>query len=185
MCAACVDVGNYRHDEVAFRSLAGGADATKAVIKAVESGLLPKPTSHTCADCEKPATVYDHRDYNKPLDVTPVCNSCNNIRGPAIPLHGSIKKIVGFGFVPYASMRRVAQLFASLRLDTTLLDRLPKKRLDHAAWVSLLPAFDQSPRETMQDTPISIAEMCAAAADLFAVSEKFLMVEPYLAPAQA
>ena len=37
----------------------------------------------------------------------------------------------------------------------------------------------------MQPEKISIAEMCAAASDLFAASEKFLLVEPYMAPAQA
>jgi hypothetical protein len=36
-----------------------------------------------CADCGKPATDYDHRDYRKPLEVEPVCHSCNLKRGPA------------------------------------------------------------------------------------------------------
>lgn len=32
----------------------------------------------------------------------------------------------------------------------------------------------------MQPEKITIAEMCAAAADVFAVSAKFLLIEPYL-----
>jgi len=34
-----------------------------------------------CADCEKRAGVYDHRDYKKPLQVEAVCNGCNVHRG--------------------------------------------------------------------------------------------------------
>lgn len=36
-----------------------------------------------CSDCPKRATVYDHRDYQKPKDVEPVCRSCNAVRGRA------------------------------------------------------------------------------------------------------
>jgi formylmethanofuran dehydrogenase subunit E len=38
-----------------------------------------------CRDCGEPSTDYDHRDYNKPLEVEPVCRSCNLLRGPALP----------------------------------------------------------------------------------------------------
>lgn len=38
-----------------------------------------------CFDCGKPPTQYDHRDYRKPLDIDPVCNSCNRRRGAALP----------------------------------------------------------------------------------------------------
>ena len=37
-----------------------------------------------CTDCNARATQYDHRDYNHPLDVEPVCRSCNRRRGPAV-----------------------------------------------------------------------------------------------------
>jgi hypothetical protein len=37
-----------------------------------------------CVDCKrKPATIYEHRDYSKPLEVEPVCHYCNVRRGPA------------------------------------------------------------------------------------------------------
>jgi hypothetical protein len=45
-------------------------------------GAIQSPTDFECADCGNPATVYDHRDYNKPLDVVPVCQGCNVKRGP-------------------------------------------------------------------------------------------------------
>lgn len=54
-----------------------------AVRKAVRQGRLQRPTEFACADCGKPATEYDHRDYTKPLDVAPVCRSCNHKRGSA------------------------------------------------------------------------------------------------------
>lgn len=37
-----------------------------------------------CSDCKSRATVYDHRDYNKPLEVEPVCRGCNYQRGKAV-----------------------------------------------------------------------------------------------------
>ena len=66
--------------------ISGQALAVKEVQKAIASGKLPKPSSFLCYDCEIKAQVYDHRDYNKPLDVVPVCRSCNAKRGAAIPL---------------------------------------------------------------------------------------------------
>lgn len=52
---------------------------------AIRGGILPKLNgSVKCVDCGKPADHYDHRDYMKPLDVSPVCRSCNSRRGPAI-----------------------------------------------------------------------------------------------------
>jgi hypothetical protein len=55
------------------------------VQRAIKHGYLPKPSTLTCLDCGQPAQVYDHRDYNKPLDVEPVCHACNIKRGPALP----------------------------------------------------------------------------------------------------
>ena len=49
---------------------------------AIKNGKLKHPTLLKCVDCGKPATEYDHRDYSKPLNVDPVCHSCNLKRGP-------------------------------------------------------------------------------------------------------
>lgn len=60
------------------------APAHSAVAKAIEQGLLAKlDGSIPCKDCGVPAVVYDHREYSKPLEVDPVCKSCNLLRGPA------------------------------------------------------------------------------------------------------
>jgi hypothetical protein len=60
--------------------------AQLAVKRAVANGDLAKlDGSIPCVDCGKPARNYDHRDYHKPLEVDPVCLSCNKQRGPAEP----------------------------------------------------------------------------------------------------
>lgn len=52
---------------------------------AIGRGLLPnlKSGEYACADCSEVACIYEHRDYSRPLDVTPVCATCNNRRGTA------------------------------------------------------------------------------------------------------
>lgn len=48
------------------------------VSRAIRHGLLPKlDGTIACTDCGGAAKVYDHRDYSRPLDVEPVCTSCN------------------------------------------------------------------------------------------------------------
>lgn len=62
-------------------------DAVRRITKAaVRGGFLQDPRQLDCMDCGNPAECYDHRDYNKPLDVEPVCISCNGSRGAGIPL---------------------------------------------------------------------------------------------------
>lgn len=62
-----------------------GGKAARVVKKAVKDGLLPVlDGSIPCKDCGKPACDYDHREYAKPLEVDPVCRSCNALRGPAL-----------------------------------------------------------------------------------------------------
>jgi len=64
----------------------GGHKAHAKVKKAIKDGFL-SPVKHLkCLDCGSQAEIYDHKDYNKPLEVEPVCRSCNRKRGSAIPL---------------------------------------------------------------------------------------------------
>lgn len=67
------------------RHLSGGTLAHAAVARARKSGLLADPTTGPCADCGWRAIGYDHRDYNEPLRVDPVCQGCNVRRGKAAP----------------------------------------------------------------------------------------------------
>jgi ribosomal protein S27E len=68
-------------NRLAFAALRSKANI--AVHRAIRRGKLIdlKKTRVKCSDCEARATQYDHRDYNKPLAVEPVCQSCNIMRG--------------------------------------------------------------------------------------------------------
>lgn len=57
--------------------------AINAISSAIARGTMPPASSVDCVDCGARAEHYDHRDYRKPLDVQPVCRSCNFNRGPA------------------------------------------------------------------------------------------------------
>lgn len=58
--------------------------AMQMVSAAKSRGILPAlDGTIACNDCGQPATKYEHRDYARPLDVEPVCGSCNAKRGTA------------------------------------------------------------------------------------------------------
>lgn len=58
--------------------------AKTLVFKLVRAGKIKNPKKMFCVDCGINAECYDHRDYLKPLDVQPVCRSCNTKRGPGL-----------------------------------------------------------------------------------------------------
>lgn len=59
--------------------------AHSMVAAAIKNKDLPVlDGSIKCADCPKPATQYDHRDYDRPLMVEPVCAACNRRRGAGL-----------------------------------------------------------------------------------------------------
>src|SRR4051812_32736798 len=39
--------------------------------------LAPLNPDTKCVDCGEPAKGYEHRDWQKPLEVVPICTSCN------------------------------------------------------------------------------------------------------------
>lgn len=62
--------------------------------KAKRRGVLSKlDGSINCVDCNAEATEYDHRDYRKPLDVEPVCRTCNRRRGHAVDLKAWLSEV--------------------------------------------------------------------------------------------
>jgi hypothetical protein len=62
-------------------------EAHYQVARAIRKGDLPHPSQFPCEDCGGPSIHYDHRDYSKPLAVSPVCRRCNYKRGPALNGH--------------------------------------------------------------------------------------------------
>lgn len=57
-------------------------------------GVMPAARTLKCVDCGKQAMYYDHRDYSKPLQVDPVCGSCNKLRGPALQFRKHLMPVV-------------------------------------------------------------------------------------------
>jgi hypothetical protein len=80
-CLPCATYSNER---------TGAMAAINAVAKAIKSGKLAPVKTLICVDCGSTAQCYEHRDYNKPLEVEPVCRKCNFRRGSAIPLKNNI-----------------------------------------------------------------------------------------------
>lgn len=103
-CTDCARIKRQRAQEAAARGAATRAKnnaawrkpfnaekfwqsrAHSAVQAAIKRGVLPplKGGHYACVDCGGIALEYDHRDYGRPLDVEPVCRSCNHARGTAI-----------------------------------------------------------------------------------------------------
>lgn len=82
----------------AYMAVATGKQlANYAVHRAIASGVLKPASAHTCVDCGAKALAWDHRDYNRPLDVEPVCQSCNSVRGKAIPFNGLLVGLLLLG----------------------------------------------------------------------------------------
>lgn len=93
LCLVCgKDLSARRHRSTLYchhpcggiANMRNGAGAARAAVaREVKSGRLKPAKECTCVDCGKQARDYDHRDYNKPLEVQPVCRPCNKRRGPA------------------------------------------------------------------------------------------------------
>lgn len=100
-CSGCKDAGIFGRLD-GFGAL-GKERAGREVREAIRSGVLAHASAMRCVDCGAQAVEYDHRDYNRPLLVEPVCRPCNLVRGPAIPLRGSVEHLLETGYVPYAT----------------------------------------------------------------------------------
>lgn len=86
-CELCCRARN-----VYTRFASGRCWATVEVSRAKKAGLLRSPRGMKCTDCDAGAIEYDHRDYNYPLVVDPVCRRCNVRRGSAIPRSWSFEE---------------------------------------------------------------------------------------------
>lgn len=85
LCDICAAIRKRETSKRLYRERLKGwrSRITNAVRIAIDQGKLTAPYKLKCTDCGARATEYDHRDYAKPLDVEPVCRSCNKKRGPA------------------------------------------------------------------------------------------------------
>jgi len=89
--------GNTEHNNrLAFarRFVKGIYCAARVTRKAVKAGELLNPKTLRCVDCGRAAHCYDHRDYNRPLVVEPVCHKCNGRRGSGVPKEWTLEEVL-------------------------------------------------------------------------------------------
>lgn len=98
---------------------------------AVRRGELAPAKTLSCADCGSQASEYDHRDYNFPLIVEPVCRSCNLLRGPAIPRKGFFAEALVNGKGLYSNRIQMERLFRVMGLEVDV-SHIPRRTtLEH------------------------------------------------------
>ncbi len=95
---------------------------------AIRRGVLPHPKNYPCADCGQPAGYYDHRDYLKPLEVSPVCNVCNQMRGPGLNAT-SLARCLHVQPVVVTTPHGEAIGFGLCASKAVLRDELPRKKM--------------------------------------------------------
>lgn len=71
-CALCLD--GYKQKQ---------RTAQLVVMMAKHAGVIGPIDGLACVDCGNPATIWEHRSYETPLEVEPCCRSCNVKRGHA------------------------------------------------------------------------------------------------------
>jgi DNA-directed RNA polymerase subunit RPC12/RpoP len=76
--ARVIHCDRCRHERFAVQKR-----AANALSNGLRHGLVESYMGKACVDCCEPAQCLDHRDYTKPLEVEPVCLSCNFYRPPA------------------------------------------------------------------------------------------------------
>lgn len=153
-CEPCRKAGRFGELPSPAYDKGGGTRAVAAVAAAVRDGYLSPPAEHQCVDCGAQAQQYDHRDYRKPLVVEPVCRSCNKLRGPAIPLDGSIRARMDDGVIPYSFRSSTEKLFRLLGIPTGVLADMPGMlTMEH--WETLLPLVEQADMERASSTEVA------------------------------
>lgn len=140
------------------RIVSGGQLASSRVAGAINKGLLKPATAFQCVDCGTQAREYDHRDYNFPLSVSPVCRSCNLKRGKAIPkvwdraeLVAHLRKNCKFHIVPWAREFCLAVIDRKVREAEAATGGLITR---HEIRPDLYPNFSSGIQT--QDSPLSI-----------------------------
>lgn len=139
-CTPCKAAGLRARSNRSRYDATGKEDAGSEVQRAIREGRLTRASEHQCVDCGKQACDYDHRDYNQPLAVQPVCRSCNLKRGPAIPAADWLTRSRQYGSAPYRQKSCVVKVLSMLGRSASALDGFPA-RLTEEDWRRILPAL--------------------------------------------
>ena len=59
--------------------------ARQAIGNAVRRGKISRISTQNCAECPAQAKQYHHDDYDKPLQVIPLCNRCHGLKHKTEP----------------------------------------------------------------------------------------------------
>lgn len=137
-CGGCRAAGLFASRSMRITDWTGKDRASRQVATAIAAGRLPRPNQLKCADCPAPAIEYEHRDYNKPLQVDPICRRCNLLRGPAIPLAGSVERLLEHGVWPYRRPDLARKLCRTMGRPE-IADSVPSRRLTLEDWRALWP----------------------------------------------
>lgn len=130
----------------------GRGTANSIVSQAIANGLVKPADAFECADCGVQAQQYDHRDYNKPLEVEPVCRRCNQLRGPAVPRYGYFAHFFVNGGTDYANRKRMAQLLAIVGIQADLSHLPGRVKFEH--WLpfkEVLLEWERAKQSEIQD----------------------------------
>ena len=138
-CKSCVIAGRFAQPNPRTEWL-GAARAQALVQIEISRGAIPHPKSLRCVDCDAPAVEYEHRDYNRPLHIEPICRSCNLKRGPAIPRAGAVELLLSLGRSPYATRNALEKLGRLLGVPDVAAD-IPRKKLTVVDWRRVWPAL--------------------------------------------
>lgn len=149
VCSSCWSKGLRAHGTIRAFEFHGRDAACNAVAKEIRAGRLPHPSTMPCADCAAPATEYDHRDYNKPLSVEPVCRPCNSKRGPGAPLRGYFSKSIEMGVPPYRNRVRGERALRAMGSDPRILSGFPRL-LNVNHWASVLDLIEPTDESTKE-----------------------------------
>lgn len=85
-CLPCCIEREREYGRRHYKKYPNAHKAHRVVQSAINRGEIIdlKTQSVACVDCGVRAQCYDHRDYLKPLQVDPVCFSCNKLRGEGL-----------------------------------------------------------------------------------------------------
>jgi hypothetical protein len=121
-----VAVANITKPNLARFHFSGRSYAQKVIGKAVKNGSIQHPSEFRCVDCNFIATEYEHRDYNYPFNVDPICRICNAKRGIAKPVTNYVQVMISLGFVPYVYKAHMVSLARIFNYEIKNIDLIPK-----------------------------------------------------------
>lgn len=74
--------GHWKTEEEALRHKRWRSYAYVVMHSLIRREIVFRVDLYDCVDCGSQAEIWEHRDYSRPLEIEPACESCNAKRGP-------------------------------------------------------------------------------------------------------